>query len=631
MSIQLIQQYHAQVEKIIRYGGSRNEATLRKPFHDRLESYASSKRFLLVPEVEVRTRGGKRVIPDGTLKDALRQDWGYWESKDEKDDLTAEIAAKFAKGYPATNILFEDTQNAVLYQNGEEIMRANFKDASALDAILTRFVGYEPEEVTEFHRAIEQFNADVPKLAEELREIIAEQSAANAAFQNALNEFLELAKKAINPRVEMADAREMLIQHILTEDIFMTVFDEPQFHRENAIAHKLQEVIATFYHGATQRLIHARIAPYYETLNARAAQIYNHHEKQKFLKALYETFYRAYNPKAADRLGIVYTPDEIVRFMIHAADHLTFKHFGKTLGDKGVEILDPVVGTGTFVTELIEYLPEAQLPPKYRNEIHCNEVSILPYYIANLNIEFTYKQKMGAYAPFENICFVDTLDNTGFAKSGTHQMDFLGLVDENIDRIQRQNERRISVIMGNPPYNAWQEDFNLHNPNRPYTDVDKRIKETYIKHGTAQNQIAVYDMYTRFYRWASDRVDKNGIIAFITNSSYLDSRAFAGFRKVIADEFSHIYIIDLGGNIRNNPKLSGATNNVFGIQTGVAIAFFVKRQSEDGGCRILYARRPEMELAKEKLEFLRTTSFAEVSFAPIHPDKKTKLAWSDRQ
>ena len=454
MSIQLIQQYHAKVERIIRYGGSRNESALRKPFQDLLEQYAASRDLLLVSEVEYRRRG-VRVIPDGTLKDALRQDWGYWESKDEKDNLADEIAAKLAKGYPTTNILFEDTHTAVLYQAGAEAQRADFADAAALDGLLTRFVSYESEEVRQFHTAIAGFNADVPALAEELRAIIAEQASANAAFRQALGEFLELCRKAINPRIEMADVREMLIQHVLTEDIFMTVFDEPQFHRDNAIAHKLQEVVATFYRAGTQRRIHARIAPFYETINARAAQIANHHEKQKFLKAVYGSFYRAYNPKAADRLGIIYTPDEIVRFKIEAVDYLVFKHFGKTLGDQGVEILDPVVGTGTYVTELIDYLPPEQLRAKYLHEIHCNEVAILPYYIASLNIEYTYKQRTGEYLPFENICFVDTLDNLGF-KSAAPQMDFFGLVDENAERIVRQNKRRISVIIGNPPYNANQ-------------------------------------------------------------------------------------------------------------------------------------------------------------------------------
>ncbi len=619
MSTQLIQQYHAKVERIIRYGGSRNEGALRKPFQDLLEQYAASRDLLLVSEVEYRRRG-VRVIPDGTLKDALRQDWGYWESKDEKDNLADEIAAKLAKGYPTTNILFEDTHTAVLYQAGAEAQRADFADATALDGLLTRFVSYESEEVRQFHAAIAGFNADVPALAEELRAIIAEQVNTNAAFRQALDEFLELCRNAINPRIEMADVREMLIQHVLTEDIFMTVFDEPQFHRDNAIAHKLQEVVATFYRAGTQRRIHARIAPFYETINARAAQIANHHEKQKFLKAVYGSFYRAYNPKAADRLGIIYTPDEIVRFKIEAVDYLVFKHFGKTLGDQGVEILDPVVGTGTYVTELIDYLPPEQLRAKYLHEIHCNEVAILPYYIASLNIEYTYKQRTGEYLPFENICFVDTLDNLGF-KSAAPQMDFFGLVDENAERIVRQNKRRISVIIGNPPYNANQANENENNKNREYPEIDRRIKETYIRHSTAQ-KTKVYDMYARFLRWASDRIDENGVVAFITNSSFLDSRTFDGFRKVVADEFSHIYVVDLGGNVRDNPKLSGTTHNVFGIQAGVAIVFLVKKQAEPGPCRIFYARRPEMELARDKLQCLRTTKFSEIQFEAIHPDER---------
>ena len=224
MSIQQIHQYHANVERVIRYSGSRNESALRKCFHDLLQAYATSKSLLLVPEVEVRTRAGRRVVPDATLKDPLRQDWGYWESKDEKDDLDAEIAAKLAKGYPSRNILFEDTRAGVLYQDGVEVLRADFSDATALDALLTRFISFEPVEVTEFHQAIQQFNADVPALAAELRAIIEEQYAANAGFRKALGEFLELCKKAINPSVEMADLREMIIRHVLTEDVVMTVF-----------------------------------------------------------------------------------------------------------------------------------------------------------------------------------------------------------------------------------------------------------------------------------------------------------------------------------------------------------------------------------------------------------------------
>ncbi len=631
MSIQLIRQYHTKVAKIIQYSGSYNESALRKPFQDLLEQYARARNLEMIAELDFRTRFGSVVYPDGTLKDALRQDWGFWESKDQYDDLEAEIAAKLAKGYPTTNILFEDTRTAVLYQAGQEVGRANFKDDQALDALLNRFVNYESREVREFREAIEQFAAEVPALADDLRAIIREQAEANPAFQQAAQDFLELCREAINPAVEMADAREMIIQHVLTQDIFTKIFDDPQFHQENNIAQRLGQVVNTFYHGATRHNISDRLGHYYATINARAAQIYNHQEKQKFLKALYENFYKAYNPKAADRLGIVYTPNEIVRFMIEAADYLAFKHFGKTLGDPGVEILDPATGTGTFITELIEYLPPHQLERKYKQEIHCNEVAILPYYIANLNIEFTYRQKMGRYRPFDNIVFVDTLDNLGFQFAGK-QLDFFHLADENAERIQRQNERDISVIIGNPPYNAWQENFNFQNPNRPYKEIDRRIKDTYIKHGTAQNQIAVYDMYTRFIRWSTDRLGDNGIIAFITNSSFIDAQTYDGFRKVVADEFDYIYLIDLGGNVRKNPKLSGTTHNVFGIQTGVTIGFMVKLDEtskisktlevSSQTAQIYYARRPEMETNVEKLNWLSATRFEDVKFEHITPSRR---------
>ena len=285
----------------------------------------------------------------------------------------------------------------------------------------------------------------------------------------------------------------------------------------------------------------------------------------------------AYNPKAADRLGIVYTPNEIVRFMIESADYLVHKHFGKLLADPGVEILDPATGTGTFITELIEYLPKHKLEYKYKNEIHCNEVAILPYYVANLNIELTYKQKMGKYEEFQNICFVDTLDHTSFEKK---QMDLFAVSTENTARIKRQNDKTISVILGNPPYNAHQENFNHRNANRPYKGIDTAIKNSYIKEGTAQNQIVVYDMYTRFFRWASDRLGQNGIIAFITNRSFIASKAFDGFRKCVDKEFNYVYIVDTQSDVRNNPKISGTKNNVFGIQTGIAVMFLVRVKKE---------------------------------------------------
>lgn len=252
----------------------------------------------------------------------------------------------------------------------------------------------------------------------------------------------------------------------------------------------------------------------------------------------------------------------------------------------------------------------------------------MPYYVANLNIEATYAAVSGQFAEYPNLCFVDTLDNVaGLGIRAGQQMDLLGaLSDENIERVKRQNRRKISVIIGNPPYNAWQENFNMRNPNRAYRRVDERIKHTYIAKGTAQNKNSVYDMYTRFYRWASDRLHDDGVLALITNRNFIEKAAFDGFRKDVAEEFSDIYVVDLGGDIRTNPKLSGTKHNVFGIQTGVTITFMVKRKGAKGS-KIHYVRRPEFDTAEDKLSWLAGNPANRVTFERIEPDKKSN--WLD--
>ena len=618
MSLQLISQYQARLEQIVRYGGSRNESSVRIAFQELLGHYASSKNLVLVAELDYKTASGTTVRPDGTLKNAVRQDIGYWESKDERDDLDAEIAIKFAKGYPQDNILFEDTRQAVLLQNGLEVGRAQLNDAVTLHALLNQFISFELPFVRTFREAISRFQSELPDLLTYLREVIDMQALENDTFQTKRDRLLDMVQKAINPHLVEADVREMLIQHLLTEEIFASVFDDAQFHRENNVARELANVTETFFVGTLKRNTRERIRPYYAVIQQAAVNIANHHEKQQFLKIVYETFYKAYNPAGADRLGIVYTPNEIVRFMVEAADHLTEKHFGKLLGDSSVNILDPATGTGMFITEIIEYLTPAQLKHKYKTELFCNEVALLPYYTANLNIEYTYQQKMGHYAEFENIALVDTLDNLNYV-GATGQFGMFELTAENLERIRRQNERQISVIIGNPPYNANQLNENDNNKNRPYPAIDERVKKTYVKESTAQ-KTKVYDMYARFLRWATDRVGENGVVAYIVNRSFIDSRTFDGFRKVVAGEFSEIYVIDLGGDVRANPKLSGTRNNVFGIQTGVAMIFLVKKPQTERA-RIFYARRPELDTAKDKLEYLRTTPFQQIPFDHVRPDK----------
>ncbi|MTJ50751.1 type ISP restriction/modification enzyme [Dolichospermum sp. UHCC 0259] len=613
MSRLLVTQYQAEVEKIIQYGGSRKETSIRVAFQNLLNEYCKPRDFLLIPELDYRLPNGKLVYPDGTIKDALRLDWGYWESKDQYDKLDEEIEKKLNKGYPNSNILFEDSQTAVLIQSSTETMRVSMKDADAVDGIITNFINYVRPEVKDFREAIEIFKQDLPTVLNSLRDLIDSQGENNTSFQTARDKFWGICKESINPEISLFDIREMMIQHILTEDIFINIFNESQFHRENNIAGELQGVISTFFTGSVKKNTLGTIERYYAVIRRTAANIYNHQEKQKFLKALYENFYKAYNPKAADRLGIVYTPNEIVRFMIESTDFLVHKHFGKLLADKDVEILDPATGTGTFITELIDYLPKQSLEHKYKHEIHCNEVAILPYYIANLNIEYTYKQKMGVYEEFENICFVDTLDNTSFAGK---QLDLFAMSVENTARIKRQNDRTISVIIGNPPYNANQANENDNNKNRSYPAIDQLIKESYVKYSNAQ-KTKRYDMYSRFFRWATNRLNENGILAFITNSSFIHSKEADGFRKVVADEFSEIYIIDLGGDIRAGDK----TGNVFNVQVGIAISFMIKQTSSKRlPCKIFYNQIFGLNTADAKLEYIAKSNFSDICFEHITPD-----------
>lgn len=628
MSLQLVKKFQKRLEDVIQYGGSKNEGSVSDAFKTLLSEWAEGHpdNLRLITQLNTKLPGGGLIRPDGTLKDALQQSRGYWESKDEADTLDAEIQKKFAKGYPRDNIIFEDTQTAVLIQHGEEVVRVGMDDAEALSRLLNLFFNFEPPQVTEFRKAIEHFKDEMPHLLKILREAI-DSADRNAEFVRERHAFIEIAREAINPEFSAKDAREMLIQHILTGDIFRSVFDNAQYHEDNNIAQQLQKLAETFYKGQVKRDVSGRTKRYYGAIQAAAAQIADHHEKQRFLKVLYENFYRAYNPAGADRLGIFYTPGEIVRFMIEATDTLLERHFKKGLADKGVEILDPATGTGTFITELIDYLPKTKLEYKYKEELHCNELALLPYYIANLNIEATYAQKMGQYAEFGNIVLVDTLDNTGFGVSSAQHSLFGSVSAENLERVKRQNTRPLRVIIGNPPYRANQANENDNNKNREYKQIDRRIKETYVAASSAQ-KTKLYDMYSRFLRWATDRLKEEGIVAFVSNSSFIDAKNFDGFRKVVPTEFDHIYVIDMKGNANTSgDRRKREGGNVFNdqIKVGVAVYFLVKtakgkKKSQDS--QIWYFSVPDFWKASDKLGFLATTKFEDVDFERIRPDDK---------
>lgn len=627
MSRQLIHEYRSELDRMKAVSGSRRETVLREAFKGLLYRWGRSQELLLVPEHSLITDKGNRIYLDGALLNSLRIPFGYWEAKDADDQLDKEIADKFRKGYPKDNILFSDDVTAVLFQRGHEADRAAMDDVEALLRLMTRFFAYERPEVTDFREAVRKFANDLPSILEALRNKIAEKRAASRDFKRAEDAFLHHAREAINPQVSEDDVQEMLIQHILTEDIFAKVFDNPEFHRQNNVAaalYALEEKL--FGYGEKQKLLKT-LGPYYAGIASTAAVLESHSEKQSFLKGLYENFYKVYNPKAADRLGVVYTPGEIVRFMIRSADWLCEQHFGKNLIDTGVEILDPATGTGTYIVELLEHFrgnPE-KLRHKYKEELHANEVAILPYYVANLNIEASYAAITGQFAEYPNLCFVDTLDNV--EALGTYrgqQYELIGgMTDENMARVKRQNQRKISVIIGNPPYNANQQNENDNNKNRGYDEIDKRIKATYIKASTAQ-KTKMLDMYVRFFRWASDRIVDDGVLAFITNRSFIDAHMADGFRRIVTRDFAEGWIVDLGGDYKK--KGVGGTGNVFGIGTGVAISFWVKRKGHEGKAKLAYLAAPPGK-GEDKLAWLGGVSLGSGSWQSL--PQREDAAWVD--
>ena len=628
-----IERYHADLQRFVEFGGSDNEQSIRRAFAVCLDSYCSDHREKLALVDELNA--GSLNRPDGTVKDSLRMARGYWEAKDTHDDLDAEIQAKFNRGYPRDNIVFEDSQTAVLFQNGAVAMRVDMSRPRDLHRLIRQFLDYDLPEIEEFRQARQQFKADLPAVLENLRAAVADAEAGNPDYQDAAAVFLALCRRSISPDVSDADVREMLLQHILTEDIFLNIFSNVQFHRENNVARQLDALTRTFFTGTVRVEAINRLRTYYGAIGRAAHDIADYAEKQQFLKAIYEDFYQAYNPAAADRLGVVYTPNEVVDFIIRGTDHLLQKHFGKTLADDNVRILDPATGTGTFITNLINHLPADRLEHKYLHEIYANEVAILPYYIANLNIEYTYQERTGRYLEFPNLSFVDTLDNMDWqgASGGAVQrqaaFNLGGLSEENWIRVQEQNEQTISVIIGNPPYNANQQNENDNNKNREYPEIDRRISETYIAASTAQ-KTKQYDMYKRFIRWASDRLADDGIIGFVSNSAFLNARQDDGFRQVVAEEFNELWAVDLKGNARTSgERRRKEGGNVFDdkIRVGVAIYFLVRRKGVQG-FKVFYNAVDDYAKAFDKVAYINGKAIDAFEFSEIAPD--SKFNWLDQ-
>jgi len=594
-----------------------HETAVRSAFQNLLAETAKAFKWTLIPELATKVKG-KSIRPDGTLRD---DQWlfprGHWEAKDTSDNLDAEIRKKISVGYPTTNIIFEDTRAGVLYQNGREVYRAKLDQPQELADLLNLFYNHTERDYEGFEEAVTEFKDRIPQLAGGLLEKIHEAHKKNDKFAAAFDALLEVCQASLNPNISRAAVEEMLVQHLMTERIFERVFQNQDFVRRNVVAAEVEKVVDALVSRSFNRHDFLKsLDPFYQAIEATARTIDDFSEKQTFLNTVYERFFQGFSVKVADTHGVVYTPQPLADFMCASVEEVLKTEFKLSLGSPEVFLLDPCTGTGNFAVNMIRRVKKKDLPRFYKEQLFANEVMLLPYYIASQNIEHEYYDITGEYEPFDGLCFVDTLE---LAETGGDMLDFL--TEENTARVRRQRKAPIRVVVGNPPYNVGQVNENDNNKNRKYPVIDRRIAETYGKDSRATLKNKLYDPYVKFFRWATDRLEgRDGVVCYVTNNSFVDQLAFDGMRKHLLQDFTRIYHLDLHGNVRQNPKLSGTTHNVFGIQVGVGITVAV-RSKKHKDHRVFYHRVPETWRKEQKLAWVsERKSISGVEWRELAPD-----------
>ncbi|MCD7799229.1 MAG: N-6 DNA methylase, partial [Akkermansiaceae bacterium] len=419
--------------------------------------------------------------------------------------------------------------------------------------------------------------------------------------------FLAGLRENINPDISRGEAVEMLAQQAITRPVFDALFDSYPFAEKNPVSRSMNAMLSLIQEqlpGEDAR----ELTRFYESVKERAAGIDNAEGRQKVIVELYDKFFKNAFPRMADKLGIVYTPIEIVDFIIRSVHAALRKEFGlpQGLAASGVRILDPFTGTGTFIVRLIQsgLIKKKDLPRKYSEELFACEIVLLAYYIACVNIEEAYHgaMKTRAYQSFEGLCMTDTFQMS--EKGG-----FLSeMFSENAERVRRLSHQDIRVIIGNPPYSAGQKSANDNNRNQSYPSLDARIENTYVRGADATNKNSLYDSYIRAFRWASDRITEDGIVAFVTNGSFIDNNAMNGFRRTLLQEFSSVYCFNLRGNARTSGiQRQKEKGNVFGSgsRTPAAITLLVKKKGHSGPGRLFYHDIGDYLSREEKLARIR--------------------------
>ena len=599
-----------------------HEGAVSVPFETLLTVCAKQVDATLVPQFAMRAPSGNRIVLDGVILDEYGLPFAYWEAKDIDDDLSISVQEKREAGYPLDNILFQTPQRAILYQNGREALDLDITEPANLIAALQYLFAYVPPALENWQTAVTDFREHVPDLANKLKELIEQRHETDPAFKKAFTDFYEICRTSINPELSQDAVEEMLIQHILTERIFRTVFNRSDFTSRNIIAVEIEKVSAALMRYAMSRDVFLEpLDRFYTAIEQAATLCQDFSQKQYFLNTFYEKFFQGFSEDVADTHGIVYTPQPIVDFMVKSVAHILETEFGRSLSDTGVHIIDPFVGTGNFIIRLMQDIQGTALEAKYRHELHCNEVMLLPYYIASLNIEQEYFQRTGTYLPFKGIALADT-----FELLEQQQTEFF--TQENTERVERQKAADMFVVIGNPPYNVGQINENDNNKNRKNKAMDKQIAETYVADSKATLRNKLYDPYVKAILWASDRIGEEGVVAFVTNNGFLDGIAFDGMRKHLYQDFNRIYILDLKGNVRKDSMREGIPigekHTVFGLaaMVGITVTFFVKsRHYHDH--KIYYSGTDWKATRQEKFNRVESAiSINGIEWKEITPDKK---------
>jgi len=501
----------------------------------------------------------------------------------------------------------------------------------------------------------ERWAKDVAIIAERQIKRISNLIEDSPQHKDIFNKFLKGLQNNINPSITKDQAVEMLAQHIITKPIFEALFENYSFVKSNAISTSMQSML-DLLESSTLEKESEKLQKFYESVKKRAEGIDNAEGKQRIIIELYDKFFKTAFPKMVEQLGIVYTPVEIVDFIIHSVNDVLNKEFGRSISDENIHILDPFTGTGTFITRLLQsgLIHKKDLIRKYSKELHANEIVLLAYYIAAVNIENAFHDLMGEnseYKSFDGIVLTDTFQMGEDDSTGDWHSE---IFHKNSERVEAQKKAPIKVIIGNPPYSIGQKSANDNAQNQTYENLNKRIADTYAKLSNAGLNKSLYDAYIKAFRWSSDRIIENGVICFVSNGTWIDGNSQDGFRKHLEEEFSSIYVFNLRGNQRTSGELSRKEGGkIFGSgsRTPISITLLVKNpEVKKEKAKIQYHDIGDYLKREEKLQIVK--KFSSISnenlnwktitpneqgdwlnqrndifetFIPIQPDKKFNL------